>query len=164
MMEAWSPAHAWSPWPGPSTSAILVGIRPPMVVYPLGEVVPSDTLHELTAGDVAILRALGLATIVDLRTSAELERTGRGPLGPEPIAYHHLSVIRDEGRRGDGRSRPGGGGPLRAVPLVPGRRAEPLMAALALVARSDNLPLVFHCAAGRTAPGSWPLWSSTSSG
>ncbi len=60
-----------------------------------GRLFRSDTLHELTEGDVEILRGLGLVTVVDLRTPAELARTGRGRLAPEPIGYHHLSVLGD---------------------------------------------------------------------
>ena len=41
-----------------------------------------------------------------------------------------------------------------------GRQA--LVDALTLVAEPANLPLVFHCAAGRTAPACWPRWCSTS--
>ena len=60
-----------------------------------GRLFRSDTLHELTEGDVEVLRGLGLTTVVDLRTPKELARTGRGRLGPEPIGFHHLSVIGD---------------------------------------------------------------------
>ena len=55
----------------------------------------SDTLHELSPADIATLRAMGLATVVDLRTPRELERTGRGPLEPEAVDYRHLPVIRE---------------------------------------------------------------------
>ncbi len=118
-----------------------------------GTLFRSDTLHELTEDDVALLRSLGLATIVDLRTSRELERTGRGPLGPEPIAYHHLSVIQD------------GGGEAMAAPAPPGEDLSerylwyldvgraPLVAALGLMSTAENLPLVFHCAAGKDRTG-----------
>ena len=57
-----------------------------------GRLFRSDTLHELTEADVGVLRSLGLATMIDLRTARELSRTGRGPLAAEPIAYRHLSV------------------------------------------------------------------------
>ena len=92
-----------------------------------GTLFRSDTLHELSSSDVDTLRSLGLTTVIDLRTPRELERTGRGPLEPEPVGYRHLSVIRD-GAGGRGR-RGGHGGarrrrPVRAVPVVPrgGRR------------------------------------------
>ena len=71
-----------------------------------GTLFRSDTLHELTVADVDLLRSLGLATIIDLRTSRELERTGRGPLGPRagrlPAPVGHP---RGRGRGGHGRSR-----------------------------------------------------------
>ncbi len=113
----------------------------------------SDTLHQLTGMDVEVLRSLGLETIVDLRTSREVERTGRGPLASEPIGYRHLSVIRD------------GEGEALAAPAAPGDELserylwyleigrEALVEALRLLARPDNLPLVFHCAAGKDRTG-----------
>jgi protein-tyrosine phosphatase len=119
-----------------------------------GTLFRSDTLHELSTGDVALLRSLGLTTIVDLRTSRELERTGRGPLGPEPIAFHHLSVIQD-GEAGESVAAPASpGGDLTdryLWYLDVGRRS--LVTALALVADAAHLPLVFHCAAGKDRTG-----------
>jgi protein-tyrosine phosphatase len=118
-----------------------------------GRLFRSDTLHQLTAGDVEILRALGLATIVDLRTSGELGRTGRGPMASEPIDYRHLSVIRE------------GEGEAMAAPAPPGheltarylwyldRGREALVEALSLLADPARLPLVFHCAAGKDRTG-----------
>lgn len=118
-----------------------------------GRLFRSDTLHELTDSDVAVLRSLGLSTVVDLRTSRELERTGRGPLAPEPMAFHHLSLIKE------------GGGEAMAAPveegddlaerylwyLEVGRTA--LVDALTLLSDQANLPLVFHCAAGKDRTG-----------
>jgi protein-tyrosine phosphatase len=113
----------------------------------------SDTLHELTDSDVAVLRSLGLATVIDLRTSRELEHTGRGPLATEAIAYRHLSVIHD----GDGEAM--------AAPAPPGEDLSerylwyldvgrrPLVDALTLLSEPANLPLVFHCAAGKDRTG-----------
>lgn len=113
----------------------------------------SDTLHELTDADVEILRSLGLATIVDLRTPRELARTGRGPMASEPVTFRHLSVIGE------------GGGEATAAPATPGEELstrylwylesgrQPLVEALSLVAEPDHLPLVFHCAAGKDRTG-----------
>lgn len=114
----------------------------------------ADTLHELTPDDVARLRSLGLTTIVDLRTARELEHTGRGPLGPEPIGYHHLSVIQ-EGESGESVAAPASPGDDLSDRylwyLDVGRGS--LVAALGLVADAANLPLVFHCAAGKDRTG-----------
>jgi hypothetical protein len=118
-----------------------------------GRLFRSDTLHELTASDVEVLRSLGLATIVDLRTSRELDRTGRGPMASEPVAYRHLSLIRD------------GEGEAMATPALPGEELssrylsyldqgrQALVEALSLVADPAHLPLVFHCAAGKDRTG-----------
>jgi protein-tyrosine phosphatase len=113
----------------------------------------SDTLHQLTGADVALLSSFGLNTIIDLRTSRELERTGRGPLGAFPIGFHHLSVIQEDG------------GEAMAAPAPPGEELSErylwylesgrssLADALTLVADSSNLPVVFHCAAGKDRTG-----------
>jgi protein-tyrosine phosphatase len=126
-----------------------------------GRLFRSDTLHELTVADVEVLRSLGLATVIDLRTSRELDHTGRGPLGSEPIVYRHLSVI-PEGdlsvvREGEGEAvgapaRPGEElGERYLWYLDTGRSA--LVDALMLVTEPANLPLVFHCAAGKDRTG-----------
>jgi len=113
----------------------------------------SDTLHELTEGDVDLLRSFGLATIIDLRTSAELASTGRGPLAPEPMAYRHLSLIRDG--EGEAVAAPAPAGEDLAERylwyLEIGRRS--LVDALELVSEPARLPLVFHCAAGKDRTG-----------
>ena len=125
-----------------------------------GRLFRSDALHELTADDVVALRDLGLRTVVDLRTERELHRSGRGPLEPEPVAFHHLAVVQ-EGVRGsvtaDAESL--------AAPAPPGDdlaerylwyldvgRAS-LVEALTLLGDGTNYPLVFHCAAGKDRTG-----------
>jgi protein-tyrosine phosphatase len=118
-----------------------------------GRLFRSDTLHELTDADVAVLRSLGLATVVDLRTSRELERTGRGPLAAEPVAFRHLSVIRDgEGEAMAAPAQPGEELSTRYLWYLESGR-EPLVEALSLAADPDHLPLVFHCAAGKDRTG-----------
>jgi hypothetical protein len=117
-----------------------------------GRLFRADTLHELTELDVDVLKGLGLATIIDLRTTGELDRTGRGPLANEPISFWHLSVIGE------------GGGEAIAAPAAPGdelterylwylETSTALVEAMRVVADSDNLPLVFHCAAGKDRTG-----------
>ncbi len=118
-----------------------------------GTIFRSDTLHELTGADVDLLVSLGLSTIIDLRTPRELERTGRGPLADHPIRFHHLSVIRE------------GAGEAMASPAPPGEELSeryvwyldsgrtPLVTALTLLGEQSNLPVVFHCAAGKDRTG-----------
>ncbi len=113
----------------------------------------SDTIHELSGADVGLLATMGLATIIDLRTARELDRTGRGPLGDRPIGFHHLSLIQD------------GGGEAMAAPAPAGEELSErylwylevgersLAEALTLLAEPSAYPAVFHCAAGKDRTG-----------
>ncbi len=118
-----------------------------------GQLFRSDTLHELTEADVELLRAVGLASVIDLRTATELERSGRGLLGKEGMAYLHASVLREEG--GESVAVPAPSDDDQAERylwyLDVGRRA--LADALTMVADPGNRPLVFHCAAGKDRTG-----------
>jgi hypothetical protein len=114
----------------------------------------SDTLHDLTESDLAALRGIGLKTIIDLRTPAELEMTGRGPLQDDDIAYLHLSVIQ-EATSDDPVVLP----PLPELDLAlvylhwlessPGAFVE----ALTALGNPESYPAVFHCAAGKDRTG-----------
>jgi protein-tyrosine phosphatase len=119
-----------------------------------GRLYRSDTLHELTEPDLVALRRIGLRTIIDLRTTAELQETGRGPLQDETIGYRHLSVIQ-EGISAEPVALP----PLDELELSflylrwletsPGAFVE----ALTLLGDSAGYPAVFHCAAGKDRTG-----------
>jgi protein-tyrosine phosphatase len=117
-----------------------------------GRLFRADTLHELTGSDVEVLRGLGLTTVIDLRTPAELDKTGRGLLANEPVSFWHLSVIGQ------------GGNESSAAPAAPGEElterylwyletSTALVEAVKVVADAENLPLVFHCAAGKDRTG-----------
>jgi protein-tyrosine phosphatase len=118
-----------------------------------GRLFRSDTLHELTEDDLAVLRRLDLRSVIDLRTDRELGRTGRGPLADQPVGYAHLSVIREGA--GEAMAAPDPEGEDLAERylwyLDVGRHA--LVESLALIADADRLPLVFHCAAGKDRTG-----------
>jgi protein-tyrosine phosphatase len=129
----------------------------PGVATRWGTLYRSDALHLLTEADVALIRSLGVATVIDLRTDAELIQVGRGPLADHPLGFHHLSVI------GDGRSEASGEAVAAPAPsgdelsgrylwyLEQGR--QPLATALGVLAEPDTLPVVFHCAAGKDRTG-----------
>jgi protein-tyrosine phosphatase len=116
-----------------------------------GKLFRSDTLQELTGADLDVLRRIGLAGVIDLRTAAEVERSGRGLLADEPVRYLHASVLQDEG--GESQAAPSGDDPSERYLwyLDAGRQA--LVAALDMVADPDSYPLVFHCAAGKDRTG-----------
>jgi len=121
-----------------------------------GALFRSDTLHELSPSDVSTLRALGLATVIDLRTPRELEQTGRGPLEPEPIRYRHLSVIRQEADgqvAGEAMAAPDGDDLSERYLWYLEVGAPALAEALTILGEPASYPLVFHCAAGKDRTG-----------
>ena len=58
-----------------------------------GQVFRADGVHRLQGDDLVAARALGLKTVIDLRTDDEVGR-GRFPTRSTPSAWHHLPVIR----------------------------------------------------------------------
>ena len=118
-----------------------------------GRLYRSDTLHELTDDDLELLRDIGLVSVIDLRTSTELGRTGRGVLGSEPLRYVNLSVLPEEG---DERQA----APATRIVDVPARYLSylevgksALVESFRLMADPDHYPLVFHCQAGKDRTG-----------
>jgi protein tyrosine/serine phosphatase len=98
-----------------------------------GRLFRSDTLQELTSQDLQLLREIGLASVIDLRTANEIERTGRGVLRSEPVKYVNFSVL------------PDAGGERQA--------ATALVESFGVIADPDSYPLVFHCQAGKDRTG-----------
>jgi protein-tyrosine phosphatase len=68
-----------------------------------GALLRSDNLQDLSPADVATLvDGIGVTTIVDLRSNAEAESEGPGPLDAVPsVTRRHLSVLPEVGRRTD---------------------------------------------------------------
>lgn len=68
-----------------------------------GRLLRSENLQELSAADVArLVDEIGLTTIVDLRTTAEVEMEGPGPLDAVPGVRHaHHPVLPELGSRTD---------------------------------------------------------------
>ncbi len=121
-----------------------------------GRVFRSDGLHALTDADVGELREVGVVTVFDLRTPAEIDEHGVGPLYDGEGAARHVPA------------------PLfQATPEHWQDRDEPYTAdrvgrqyfemlqlgadSIARIARDlgadSNLPAVFHCMAGRDRTG-----------
>src|SRR5689334_2931769 len=58
-----------------------------------GRVFRADGLHRLTESDLEAVRRLGLRTVIDLRTPAELAERGTFPVDAHPVDFHHLPII-----------------------------------------------------------------------
>jgi protein-tyrosine phosphatase len=110
----------------------------------------ADGLSRLTDADLVVMADLGLRTVVDLRSSYELEQ-GRFPVERVPVAFHHFPLL-------DALPDP------ERFTLTPGmlgvqyremvRDAAPQIAsALRLLVLPGSLPAVIHCTAGKDRTG-----------
>jgi protein-tyrosine phosphatase len=113
----------------------------------------SDALHHLEPSGVERLGDLGVRTIIDLRSSAELEQTGRGPLGATTIDFvhsplshsdHGVHVLPPSLAEGDL-----GGHYVASL----ADRTVTLAAVLTRLATPEHVPAVFHCTAGKDRTG-----------
>jgi protein-tyrosine phosphatase len=120
----------------------------------------SDTLHRLTAADVEQFDALGLRTVIDLRSVTEVDDYGRLATTSGHLAWHHVPMLdnvklepRDPAELtaalAQSQTQQPGEGYLRIV--------EEFGVSLALVfqllSADDALPAVFHCTAGKDRTG-----------
>jgi protein-tyrosine phosphatase len=130
-----------------------------------GRLLRGDNLQELSPGDVARLVDIGLTTVVDLRSTAELVAEGPAPLDSVAGVRHvHLPVLPEQGiatdavadvlltRADQDRSR------YPADPMCGHYlgyledRPEQVVAALRTIAAAEGTALV-HCAAGKDRTG-----------
>jgi protein-tyrosine phosphatase len=115
-----------------------------------GMVFRADGVHRLSGADLDVARALGLRTVIDLRTAGEVDR-GRFPeaLG---VDWYHLPLI--EQMWSEQGFAPIDG----AVPFLRDRYLDMLVdgrSALARIVRlvGEGSPTLFHCAAGKDRTG-----------
>lgn len=115
----------------------------------------SDGLYRLDDSDLALLRGLGLRSVLDLRTVEELETRGRFPVEHHPVEFHHLPVL---SRTWDERDAPAPGEPAAPFLAEMYRRmlaegAAQVGQAIRVLAAPGATPAVFHCAAGKDRTG-----------
>ncbi|GAC1439664.1 MAG: tyrosine-protein phosphatase [Mycobacteriales bacterium] len=123
-----------------------------------GVVIRSDNLQGLSAADVRRLLERGVQTVLDLRTPAEVDAEGPGPLVGAGLRHVHLDLIpgwdpqrSDVGRLVPHEQREAGDmshfylGYLDAAPV-------PVVEALRELAHGDGA-VVVHCAAGKDRTG-----------
>ena len=110
----------------------------------------ADGLGELTEADLSVLRALGIRTVIDLRSGQELER-GRFDVDAHPVAFHHFPFIHELPDAEAFERRPGLLGAQYQEMLSDA--GGQILAALQVLAAPDALPAVFHCTAGKDRTG-----------
>ncbi|WP_207781962.1 tyrosine-protein phosphatase [Phytoactinopolyspora limicola] len=137
-------------------------------VTQFGRVLRADNLQDLTQADIShLVGTLGLSDVIDLRSGAELQIEGPGPLVRMPdVTIHHYSMLaeadRDTGVDGEAvlpwarteeevEERPW---------LPPGefylltlkQRPDAVLSALRVISASSGAALA-HCAAGKDRTG-----------
>lgn len=123
-----------------------------------GRVFRADTLHRLTDDDLAAFQALGLRTVIDLRSTPEIEDFGRlRDDAHDPLEWHHLPMLDAVLLR---PRDPNEAAPVAAPP--PSRPGEQYLRmlgngsaarAMALLAEHVRQPAVFHCTSGKDRTG-----------
>ena len=115
------------------------------------ELFRSDSLHLLTTADVQRLRQeLGLGFVIDLRSTAELRKEGRGLLEAQAIRFHHLPLF--DGER-TARTDPPPFASLGELYFLMIEHAAPAVGRVVTALAESGCPAVFHCAAGKDRTG-----------
>ncbi|HEY7222961.1 MAG TPA: tyrosine-protein phosphatase [Micromonosporaceae bacterium] len=137
----------------------------------------ANGVHRLSPADIAVLAGLKLACVIDFREPAEVLRLGADklPPGPRSVALpvldpaHHVDIFALIGEVVKGNAEPstldflrdeapGGGAATMMAELyrrfvtTPMSRAA-FAEALRLVSSPEDLPLLFHCTAGKDRTG-----------
>jgi protein-tyrosine phosphatase len=114
----------------------------------------ADGIHRIEGADLARVAALGIRTVLDLRTRGELDDHGRVPTEAIDATYHHLPLLDQVWERDLPLAE------LDAVDFLAGRYfdmltlgAESIVTALTTASDTERLPLVFHCSAGKDRTG-----------
>jgi protein-tyrosine phosphatase len=113
----------------------------------------ADGLYRLTPGDLQRLGALGLRTVVDLRTAGELEARGRIAWPTDDLTFHHLPLM-DVLPPDD--EYPEWSDPAHVALQYAGMLAAAgpaLAAALDVLCDPTSYPVVYHCMAGKDRTG-----------
>jgi len=107
-------------------------------------------LSELTPADLVVLRELGIATVLDLRSTAEWE-SGRFPIDDVPVAFHHLPLV-EQVLDPTKYSVPEGMLAARYQEIAQ-IGATYIAQAISIVADAETHPIVVHCLAGKDRTG-----------
>lgn len=115
----------------------------------------SDGLYRLRgADDMSRVRQLGLKSVIDLRTEREQREQGIFPTDDIEVTFHHLSIVDvtwsdTETPEFDDEVEFLVWGYRDMLEIGSSRFAD----ALHVLAQTDSLPAVFHCAAGKDRTG-----------
>jgi len=107
-------------------------------------------LSNLSPADLAVLRELGIATVLDLRSTAEW-KSGRFPVDDHPVAFHHLPLV--EEILDPTRYEVPEGMLAARYQEIAQIGSSYIAQAISIVADADTHPIVVHCLAGKDRTG-----------
>lgn len=152
----------------PNTSPTSLPLSPPANLRDLGGITIREgrirTGFVWRADDLSMVDEVsaqqlvddGLTTVIDLRSVAETEITGRGLLGTHPVSYHHVPFMASISTAMDHASDGAGSwdqSQFATMYISLFTSAAPqIVSALAIIAHSPGAA-VFHCAAGQDRTG-----------
>jgi protein-tyrosine phosphatase len=110
----------------------------------------ADGLSELSQTDFAVMRDLGIRTVVDLRSGHEVEQS-RFDVEAHPVGFHHFPFIDQLPDVEQWDRRPGLLGAQYKEMLDDA--APQIIGAMEVLTAPDSLPAVFHCTAGKDRTG-----------
>jgi protein-tyrosine phosphatase len=121
----------------------------------------SDTLHRFTASDAGTFRALGVRTVVDLRSQREIDDYGQIQIADGDFAWHNLPMLDNVKLAPAPRSDPMTDQTPPDLLPPPGERyymilkqfSESIARVFSILAAQDALPAVYHCTAGKDRTG-----------
>jgi protein-tyrosine phosphatase len=117
-----------------------------------GRLFRSDAMHDLTNEDLKLFRGLGIASVIDLRSPAEVERTGRGLLAQEPLNFVNSPVLSTY-QTDQSRANIDAGYMSRRYLEYLEVGAPAFVGVIDEMANADNYPLVFNCFLGKDRTG-----------
>lgn len=113
----------------------------------------ADALHGLTAQDVRALLDLGLRTVIDLRSNAEIAHQPSVFSRHESVRYHHIAVF-DGLAPADAMLREAAGTDLSHRYAQAAESCRPaLQRVAATIAEAEDGVVLFNCTAGKDRTG-----------
>lgn len=113
----------------------------------------ADGLYRLTGADVPVVRDLGLRTVIDLRSHAELDERGTFPVDEIEVDFNHLPVFDTTWQLDQHVDKSDHEFLAWAYRDMLAVGADRFAAAIEQLAAPGALPAVFHCAAGKDRTG-----------
>jgi protein-tyrosine phosphatase len=113
----------------------------------------ADGLHRLTPADIETVRGLGLRTVVDLRSNAEIEKWGTFPHEAIHVNFTHHPVIDQTWELDSQADRTDHEFLVWAYQQMLQVGWQRFATAIEELAQPGALPAVFHCAAGKDRTG-----------